>query len=58
MAPKLSALLSALLLTAGSAHAQGGKLQVDLDSPGEHRHPHRHRHLPSRLSEAAAGANR
>jgi hypothetical protein len=58
MAPKLSALVSALLLTASSVHAQGGKLQVDLESPGEHPHPHPHRHLSSRLSEAAAGTNR
>ena len=56
MAPKLSALLSALLLTASSVHAQGGKLQVDLESPGEHHHRH---HCPSSgLSEAAAGTNR
>lgn len=44
MAPKLSALLSALLLAATSVHGQGGKLDVDLDSPGERRH------LSSRLS--------
>ena len=58
MAPKLSALLSALLLTATSVYAQGDKLQVDLESPGEHRHRHRHRRLSSGSSEAAAGNNR
>jgi len=39
MAPTTKGLLGALLLAATGVNAQQAKLQVDLDSPGEHCRP-------------------
>lgn len=40
MAPKMTALLSALLLAAAAVDAQASTMRVDLDTPCEHAHPH------------------